>query len=400
VIARLPQRRFPHKYLFIFTLLLILISCKSVKTAEQDDDIFIDDEQYLIADERLVNEKKVSADRPGEQHVFDGFVRLVLNEKSGSFSLSCIPNSSSSLYESLFISRNPKSSYMSISVNGKIYQLGASRIFTSSIVRQNGNPALVFESGFLTVTQEFAPVKSGNSMNANGVMITIDIMNTSEKNALVGLRFLLDTELGEKRGMTPFVTHNRIVTAETLLNGDSGERYWMSKGESVSLMGSIVNPVDSNSAAPDYVHFANWKRLNDAPWKLRYAEGRSFSSFPYSMNDSAVCYYYEPVEILSGSSLAYKIFLTTEDAAWYYPHEQGARSVYIISESTIRTIDVSTLEEAAFLEAMQSNENPKWLTLKRIQEILNQFLIGDIVLNENDMAEIERIINLHRNEAR
>ena len=400
MIALFQQQRFPYKYLLIFALLLMFISCKSVETAEQDDDIFINEEQYLIADERLVNEEKVSPNNSNEQHVFDGFVRLVLNEKSGSFSLSYIPNSSYSLYEPLFISRNPKSSYMSVTVNGKIYRLGTSRKFTSSIVRQNGNPALVFESGFLTVTQEFAPVKSGNSLNANGVMITINVMNTGDNDALVGLRFLLDTELGEKRGMTPFVTHNRIVTAETLLNGDSGERYWMSKGESVSLMGSIVNPVDVNAVPPDYVHFANWKRLNDVPWKLRYAEGRSFSSFPYSMNDSAVCYFYEPVEILSGNSLTYKIFLTTEDAAWYYPHEHGARSVYIISESTIRNIDISTLEEAAFLEAMQSNENPKWLTLKRVQEILNQFLTGDIVLNENDMAEIERIIHSHRNEAR
>jgi len=308
--------------------------------------------------------------------------------------LSYVTNSAYSSYEPLFISRNPKSSYMSVSVNGKIYRLGKSRAFSSSITRQNGNPALVFESQFLTVTQEFTPVRSGNSRNANGVMITIDIQNTSAKNATVGLRFLLDTELGEKRGKQPFVMQNQVVAAETLIESSSGEKYWMSKGDTVSLMGSIINPVDSNEIAPDYVHFANWKRLNDASWKLRYAQGRSFSSFPYSMNDSAVCYFYEPAEIAGGSMLSYKIFLTAEDAAWYYPPE---RSVYIISESAIRTIDISSLEEAAFLEAMHNNENPDWLTLRRVQEILNQFVEGDIVLNENDMAEIERIINKHRN---
>ena len=394
------QQSFLRKLLILFVLILMLGSCSSLDNSEQTDDQYFDideqylDDQYLSVDNQHAGNETENIELAQEPVVLDGFVRLILNEKAGSFSLSYVPNTSYSIYEPLFISRDPRSSYMSVLVNGKIHRLGYSRVFSTSITRQNGNPALVFESPFMTVVQEFTPVKTGNSLNANGIKITINILNTSEEDLSVGLKFLLDTELGEKRGMMPFVTQNQSITSETILSGSSGERYWMSRGDIVSLMGSIVNPVDENAIAPDFIHFANWKRLDEAMWKLRYMNGRSFSNFPYSMNDSAVCYFYEPAKILSGGDLTYTIFLTTEDAEWYYPPE---RSVYIISESAIRKIDISTLQEAAFLDALHNNENPQWLTLKRIQEILNQFVDGDVHLDEKDMADIERIINQHRN---
>ena len=327
----------------------------------------------------------------------DGFVRLILNERLGSFSLSYVPNAFTSVYEPLFISRNPGSSYMTLSVNGRIHRLGRSRDFKTRIERYEGDPALVFESSYLKVTQVFSPVKTDNSQNANGIMITITITNKSAADALVGLRFLLDTELGEQKGMLPFITETRSISSETVVEGSSGERFWMSKGEAVSLMGSIVDPVDSDTVVPDFIHFANWKRLNDVPWKLNYTTERSFSFPPYSINDSAVCYFYEPVEMAAESSSIYKIYLTTEDIAWYSPPKQEVTNVYIISESSIRNLNISTIEQQALHEALQNNEHPSVITLKRMQEILNLFVVGNITLTEHDIAEIEKIIHRHSN---
>ena len=327
----------------------------------------------------------------------DGFVRLILNERLGSFSLSYVPNAFVSVYEPLFISRNPESSYMTISVNGILHRLGKSRSFKNRVERFEGNPALVFESASLTVTQVFSPVKTKNSRNANGIKVTITIANTSKADALVGLRFLLDTELGEQKGKQPFITEKQAITAEMIVEGTSGERFWMSRGELVSLMGSIVNPVDRGAAVPDFIHFANWKRLNDVPWKLKFAEGRSFNYFPYSINDSAVCYFYEPAVISAGSSSSYTIFLTTEDIAWYCPPSSETTNVYIISEASLRNVDIPAIEQDALQEALRSNEHPSVITLRRMKEVLNLFVIGDIVLSERDIAEIERIIRKHSN---
>jgi len=349
------------------------------------------------------DEKKVPSDYIDYDAPFipppqpDGFVRLILNEKLGSFSLSYVPNAYNSVYEPLFISRNPGSSYMTLSFNGKFHRLGKSRDFKTRIVRYEGDPALVFNSPFITVTQVFAPVRTGNSQNANGIMITITVTNTSAEPALIGLKFLLDTALGEQKGMTPFVTENHVITNETVVDGYSGEKFWMSKGEDVSLMGSIVNPVDSGAVVPDFIHFANWKRLNDVPWKLNYAEGRSFTNLPYSINDSAVCYFYEPVEMAAGSSSIYTIFLTTEDIAWISPPKQEVTNVYIISESSLRNVNIASIEQEALQDALRNNEHPSVITLKRMQEILNLFVVGDVSLTEQDIAEIERIIHKHSN---
>jgi len=351
--------------LLLFIILVLFNACKSTET---------------------------NVNSAGNQEITDGFVRLVLHEKTGSFSLSYVPNSFSSLYEPLFISRNPKSSYMSISVNGRIYKLGRNFNYRSKIERRNGDPALVFDSKILTITQVFTPVKTPNSQNANGIMITTTVHNKSNEDIMFGLRFLLDTELGERRGMFPFVTENHIIMDELLLDNSSEERYWMSRGEIVSLMGSIVNPVDNNAATPDFIHFANWKRLNDVPWKLRYAEGRSFTYYPYSINDSAVCYYYEPTLLFSGRTNTYTIFLTTQDSDWYYPPEVESTAQYIVRNLSERTVSIVTLNDTELLEARRTNPNIERVTLPLLREILHMFVTGDLVLTEQDIEEIEKII--------
>ena len=52
--------------------------------------------------------------------------------------------------------------------------------------------------------------------------------------------------------------------------------------------------------APDKVIFANWKRLDESGWTLNIKEDRNFNLLPYSINDSAVCHYYEPIRVPSG----------------------------------------------------------------------------------------------------
>ena len=197
--------------------------------------------------------------------------------------------------------------------------------------------------------------------------------------------------------MAPFVTEKQTISAETLIDSSSGERFWMSRGEIVSLMGSFANPMDSNAKTPDFLHFANWKRLDDTPWKLKFTEGRSFNYFPYSVNDSAVCYFYEPVEIHPGDLVSYTVLLSTEDIAWYCPPEQEVVNIYLIADTSLHNFNILTFEEFALIEAMQRNEDPSTYVLRRVQEVLNLFVIGDIALNENDMTEIERIIQKYRN---
>jgi len=339
--------------------------------------------------------------------VRDGFLRLILNERNGSFLLYFLTNPSAARYEPLF--NTTATSFLALNVDGQSHRLGESRTFNTSYERLEGNPALVFESSTLKISEIFSPVKTANSPVVNGVKITIIIENKNLQRTSIGLRLLIDTQLGEGRGKVPFITNSQVVTRETKIEGNSGEKFWISRGETVSLMGSILDPFNS-SMPPDFIHIANWKRLNDVPWKLRYYEGRSFNYIPYSIEDSAVCYYYEPGALQRGETLTYSIYLTTEDTAWYNsaivtselePEPEAARELQIeVVRVTIEgapPIDFNALKEAAAADAARRYEDADMLLLISLQNLLDQFIAGQINLNEQDLAEIERSINQLKN---
>jgi hypothetical protein len=53
---------------------------------------------------------------------------------------------------------------------------------------------------------------------------------------------------------------------------------------------------------PDRIILSNWKRLNDNSWAYDVNTTRNFNQLPYSINDSAVALYYNPVTVAKGDS--------------------------------------------------------------------------------------------------
>jgi hypothetical protein len=273
-------------------------------------------------------------------------------------------------YEPLFYNRELRASFLELNIDGIIDRLGKSKKFNIRTEEFNGNPVIVYESGYLEVRKIFTPVRTGNSHVVNGVNITVTVQNKNNETISAGLRILIDTHLGEHRNMIPFSTNSRVITSETRIEGTSGDTYWISRGNNISLIGSIVNP-----RMPDYIIMANWKRLNKAKWDFNYSEGRSFNNFPYSIRDSAVCYYFEPALLGAGETFTYQILLSTEDIPFY-------------SGSSV--MDLSGITEST--EEPGIYEDPNLLLLYSLQETLNRFIAGEIYLEEYDLEDIERTI--------
>jgi len=385
---------------------------------------------------KTLNQEEDGQDKNGVASTVsnDGYLRLILNERTGSFSLYYLADSKTSHYEPLFNADEPLASYLSINIDGKVYRLSNNRQFRAKIDRVNGDPAIVFESQFTRVTQIFTPVKTTSSDAINGVMILIKVHNISPVKSAIGVRMLLDTHLGEGRRRIPFLTNTQVVTSETFIEGNSKEVFWISRGSKISLMGSIVNPVDGIGKGPELVHIANWKRLNDAQWKLTYSQGRSFNNLPHSVGDSAVCYYFGPEILDRDKILTFSVFLSTEDLSWYKlnyvpshmanttktgttatgstktaatatkPTDSTTQSsdpvIVVVSPESVYNVDsvinIPALEAQAHYEASASNESADTLTLIKLQEILNMFINGQIYLNEQDLTEIEKAIDRHR----
>lgn len=405
--------------IFFFALIsifLIIGGCKNISSKKDTDTAKQKPAKQKIerqkAPPKTIDKKSVKTETQAEEIPDDGYIRLVLNEKKGCFTLYYLSDPQKVRYEPLFNPNDTAASFLSVLVDGEIYNLGSSPKFKTRIERDKKDTALIFESSFLKVTQVFSPVRTTNSQAANGVKITMTIQNTGTQRSFAGLRMLIDTNLGEGRNGTPILTNTQVVKSELEIDGHSGERYWISRGKKVSLMGSIVNPVECIGKGPDIVHIANWKRLRDAPWRLAYLQGRSFNNMPYSSGDSAICYYFGPEMLDRNKILTYTVFLTTEDTAWYNNSApQVTMTASIISETDSKTavqqrpvqpkveellINIPAIEAQAQIEAMALNENPDVITLMKLQEILNQFVDGQITLRENDLAEIERAIEKYR----
>ncbi|MCL2765555.1 MAG: hypothetical protein FWD40_09805 [Treponema sp.] len=359
----------------IFLIIFSICSCASKKNNQEED---------------FVNESATET-----PEIQNGNVRLVLYEKTGNFSLYFLSNHETFRYEPLFNSREPKASYAAIFLNGNYYRLG-DRPFRPKFERHEGNPGFIFESQDMSIRQVFSPVKTSSSNVVNGVKITFIIQNSGTRASLVGLKFLIDTILGEGRGRAPFLTNSQVITSELLIEAGSDDRFWISRGPSGALMGSIISPENPDEKTPYSVHFANWKRLNDAPWKIRYSQGRPLN------NDSAVCYFFEPVMLEGGGTISYSVFLTTEDISFYNynterPPEtaEPAAVTQNISENRSSIIDVE-MESQILLQAIRNSINIDTYTLVRLQELLNMFIAGQVVLTEQDLMEIESAIYRHR----
>jgi hypothetical protein len=243
----------------------------------------------------------------------EGRVKLALNGDTGRFSLYYMTDMAQEEYQPFFFDKDPRTSFLAISVNDRNYRMGETAAFRVSIGGTASDPALIFDSHTLTVTEQFSFIRTGGAILANGIKITVIITNKSEKNILAGARLLFDTSLGEESA-NHFSTGERQIISETALTAGSKERYWVSGNGRFGLMGSVAA---ADLTEPDLLHFANWKRLNDVSWKTPFSEGRNFNLLPYSIGDSAVCYYFEPAALEPGVSRVVSLALAAQDPAGF-----------------------------------------------------------------------------------
>jgi len=296
----------------------------------------------------------------------EGNVKLVINEKTGGYSLYYLTDPDAKRYEPLFYNKDPMSSFLEVNVNNSVYRPAKSGQFTTRFEEVNDCPSVAFESEFIKVRQVFSFIKTASSDTVNGINIAITLQNMQIRAISAALRVVIDTNLGEGQGRVPFITNKRSVSKETMIEDLPGELYWISRGPKASLMGNIVDPMDNYARIADTVYIANWKRLDKAKWNINYSEGRSLNYFPYFFNDSAICYYYDAAFLEGGESVTYNIYLTAEDIPWYtgvFP-------------------DAPVEEEAKY-------EDANLTMMYNLQEVLKQFIDGEIYLDEEDLADVE-----------
>jgi hypothetical protein len=323
----------------------------------------------------------------GAAEFIEGRIRLVLNETTGRFSLYYMADIAREEYVPFFADGDPRTSFLAIQVNDRNYRLGDSSAFKTSSGGSGVNPSLVFESPALQITEKFGFVKTAGSYLTNGVKITVTITNKGRQRIQAGARFLIDTSLGEEG--IHFSTDKREISSEALIDSASEDSFWVSGNDRLGLMGSVSG---SGITRPDQVHFANWKRLNDASWKIPFYQGRNFNLLPYSIDDSAVCYYYEPAAVEPGNARTITLILASKD-------DNGFSGNITEEPNEIsRLLAITRVPDSGAAGSSSKNETNETMQadliiLRDLTSRIDEYIKSGVSVSEEELAALELVIS-------
>ena len=226
-------------------------------------------------------------------------LELTLHESSGRFTLYAILKDGSK--QPLIVEEDPRTTILTILSGSKIYRMGDSFEFRQAVLGEGNSASITWSSASLNISERFA-------LQGATLAITIEIENVSEQDLKIGIRYLLDTYLGEKG--THFTADGLPVKVET-------DYVWATPYEIISSDAKssqlLISTTGAGVTEPDRIVLANWKRLNDATWNFEANQTRDFSLLPYSINDSAVALYYEAQAVPSKTKRAVTLSMKWED---------------------------------------------------------------------------------------
>lgn len=237
-----------------------------------------------------------------------GRIKLILHEDNGRFSIYYLKDIEKEEYVSLLFERDPRTSSTGILLNNRVHTLGSSNTFSQKLRKTSEGAQFTWTSSKLEIQQKFSFVKSSPNSLVDGIRIDTTVANRSESTQSVGIHHLFDTYLGEKQDAHFITSDDQQLKRETGFSLQPPS-YWISPaistaegGASGSFEGFVSMLKGSGITLPDKVVFSNWKRLSEGLWNLQVQGNRNFNLLPYSINDSAVCQFYDPIKLASGST--------------------------------------------------------------------------------------------------
>jgi hypothetical protein len=317
----------------------------------------------------------------------EGRVKLVLHEGIGRFSLSIIEDIRDNKYVPLLLDQDPRTSLLSILVGNKVSRMGESGGFTLNIAETDTGAQFVWSSNTIEITQHFSFITSIGATLADGVKISLKLKNKSEQDLDVGARYLFDTYLGEDSGTHFKTSVFSSIEKETMVTPTSKDTYWVSTDSAAeSAVGLQYMIYGDELTTVDRVVFANWKRLNEAPWEYNVNSTRNFNLLPYSINDSAVCVYYDANTISRGGEREIITILGNYSEAGFSVSQKADSAIASLFEkANLETGDAGDIELAIKTDL---------ITLTDLLNKINQLLESDEEsISKSDIAVMEQVID-------
>ena len=233
-----------------------------------------------------------------------GKLKVVVNDRTGRFVVWGAEDLTKPVWTPLFLADDPTTSKWKLLVVDKVLGekslvLGDDPSFTTTVEATDTGAKTTWTSRSLVATLTMDFVLSASSAVADGLKLTLAVVNITESPARLGVRWVIDTNLGEKKEHFKLST-GEVLKDETKLEGNYPD-WWSSRSSTDDQMGLLVM-LGKGVTAPSRVIFANWKRLDDSAIDPGFKQGRDFNLLPYSYNDSAVAQLYDPQDLAPGGT--------------------------------------------------------------------------------------------------
>lgn len=290
--------------LLIGLSLLILVA--GIVVAEEKDEV--------VADETILDQTVSIANE---------YIRIVVNaepENTGRFALETTggdPDRASDDGLPLIYGRpKPWTSYTTVRVGTDDYVFGGSttkraglnglygEVVAGPIIQGDGIDTIAL-IGPLEVLQRIEFAYSSTTGYRDSARIIYRVTNISEEPQQVGLRIMLDTQLGSNDG-APFRFGEQAILDDAEFWHEALPEFWQAfdalREPKVIAQGTLIGP---DMTRPDRIVFSNWGSFADGLWDIDFRPGREFLRLGEFELDSAVGLYWQPRVLMPGESRTY-----------------------------------------------------------------------------------------------
>lgn len=126
----------------------------------------------------------------------------------------------------------------------------------------------------IMVKREFRIVRGSSTGNEDVIEISTVMTNNGDTSHEVGLRYAMDTMVGDNDYAPFYIPGIGSTTTQTFLSGDEIPQYWQAFDDitnpTVIAQGTLYRSIDER---PDEVIFGNYGELCSYDWDVYYSEG-------------------------------------------------------------------------------------------------------------------------------
>lgn len=264
----------------------------------------------------------------------------------------------------------PPTSFITIKIDNISYNFNEGRIITPPTRSKEGS--LFFECDIqgIIVTTKFTFTLNTLSKEEDGLIIKVEVENSSTSTKNIGIRYLLDTIFGENEAKPKFYLEGRSgIDYELLVNQNNMISYFISSSD----INGVNNLYITWNPSPDRIIFSNWRRLSLSSWDIDPSPFLKYKFSENSSEDCAVAIFFENIQLKPKDKAEFEVIISTT----------------LFSRIDETTLQTNTLQTTQLELQQEVKPNEKETTSIEKPQLPQQISITNYVFITNEVVQQE-----------